>query len=268
MTHLAIKWSPVREYFCIWKYDKLLPLSSVLDVGIRTPGPLIDMIENSPDLVELDLDTSGPILALRTIPHWQPSQVLCNLKNPLSKLRQLRIGGDVDLDWSELTNNPPKACSLYTFFKHHPQLEGVHFDWGHKYNPGISFDPARLFTLFPSLKHFTGPAVMCTALVASQLAVKLETLKIVLEQRNNPSDEPSPSTFEALVNATHTLPSLRELEIVYHDIWNHGKLHLDASALGNLLAATPRLVALTLKLEGLSFSVVSTVLNMTKFQDI
>jgi hypothetical protein len=224
----------------------------------RVSSAILDMIENSPDLTELELDLSDPNQP-GLEPCWQPSGLLRTLKNPLHQLRHLRMGGNASIDWSELIDGSFEN-TLFSFFEQHNQLRGIHFDWAHMHQPDVHLKPALMSHVFPSLEYFTGPITICTALVASKLAEQLKSLTVILEEHDHPLDYDF-NLIEALVDASVCLPSLRELEFVDYNFESAESRSdlLDASTLSTMLMMTPALV--TLRLNFFSFDWVSTNFN-------
>lgn len=166
------------------------------------------MIENSPDLVELGLSLHSNIF-----------DVLCGLKNPLSKLRKLKLSGPVAR--LPLRSDSDFVHPLSSFFEAHPHIETVelrfepedrrafneHIRVGMQLYPEIAAEPPS------SLKHFVGPSTLCTGVLTSRVAAQLESLTVInpfkADSKSNP--EPFIESVDTMAQMAWSLPRLTEL---------------------------------------------------------
>lgn len=207
------------------------------------PETLIDMIEESPDLAELNLNIYSYDREGTPSQGWRPFELFRVLKNPLSKLRHLTMRGEYVLDWNELVQDSPGSRPLRSFFEQHPHLQEIHLD-GKQTNdqPGPIVNSALMPRLFPSLKRFTGSSTLCAALVNSKLAVQLESLRVRLEKRD------SSDSVGMQISFPYVLPRLKEFGFVDHNPFGaHPESEtVNSDALTKLLAMTPSLTSLSI----------------------
>lgn len=191
------------------------------------------MIEQSPGLVELSLRLPG-----------ESSYIICQLKEPLPRLRSLELDGGYpqparDVDGT--ANN-----SLGAFFRRHPHLTNVALLWAPSFRPTElpPVDPALMPSLFPSVTNFDGPIRVCMGLVASEVAEQLEALKVeqTLHIHSNNMNGRLDDPISALAGRARPLPNLKSLEFGKTCTCMGG--HIDKTALDKLLTATPALTFL------------------------
>ena len=100
-----------------------------------------------------------------------------------------------------------------------------------------SIPPWVAETLFPALRHFSGPDHICAALLGSGLSFQLETLKIS-------NDITTYAALEKVADAVTELPKLRELEYPNSGAYMLGRRAgktIYPSALRTIISAAPRL---------------------------
>lgn len=202
----------------------------------KVSDTIIEMIENSPDLIELSLD----IATVRSA--WRPAKLFDSLRNPLPRLTKLSIGGDIELDWNKLLGDSPQGFKMRSFLEQHSDLRGVHFMCDFQYQPDTAFNPDTMERIFPSLTSFTGSITMCIAVITSRLAGRLESLGIVHEEGANAQ------LIGALVNVIKPLSKLKALKFVDRgtiDSSDPSRV-LDINTLNKLLTATPGVAVLAL----------------------
>lgn len=189
------------------------------------------MIEELPDLVELSLQ----------LPRGLPS-LLSHLKNPLPRLRVLKLSGGYPSPEYDLDSTADN--SLGSFFRQHPRLCEVSLSW-HSYRSEIPpVGVALMLSLFPSVKCFSGPLWVCMGLVASQISTQLEALNV---KPAFPLDGDQPvDPISRLAKVASPLPNLKTL--AFEKFWPHGSVaQVNETAVGKLLTATPALTSLDMQ---------------------
>ncbi|CAE6528439.1 unnamed protein product [Rhizoctonia solani] len=183
-----------------WEYIGVSEVSNSSNV----PNEIIETIESSPDLHKLHLRLSSHKRAFDKL--WRPSELFRQLKNPLTHLRQLSIGGSYAVDWETFFQDQTQY-PLRCFFERHPLLHTIEFQ-GHM---DVVFEPNLAAHLFPSVKSFVGPIALCAAIVASPLAEQLERLNVVYTWKD-PS-EPHKHTLNTLTGVIKPLPKLQDFSV-------------------------------------------------------
>ncbi|KAB5588980.1 F-box-like domain containing protein [Ceratobasidium theobromae] len=189
------------------------------------PKGLIDMIENSPNLVALALDTRLSI-------------ELCNLKTPLKELRHIRL---------QIESIEEIETTCRAFFKRHPhitELELLREELRLIYREGRPTSPDLMQELFPSVTRLTVAPDECVGFATSKIAEQLQVLSLIDEWCL--LGEGYRDDVSHLARVTHPLPKLKELYFI------HGPHSIDPSTsvrkddLDKLLAAAPALTVLDL----------------------
>lgn len=133
------------------------------------------MIQASPNLRSLDLTAS--IYSSWNASPWPDNISSSHSVKTFPDLRTYRTGGTIDPDWSSFFE-APETNEFRSFLQLHPRLHTVVIASKEQVDGYDNVDPNILAGLFPSLRHFEGPAFLCEALVQSTLAPRLETLGI------------------------------------------------------------------------------------------
>lgn len=196
------------------------------------PRELTDMIEASPNLIELSLDTWGLVL-----------DILRNLKNPLSKLRKLTLRGHHYTTYQHSRGYiSPDHHPISLFLQIRPHIEELHLDWSdcvRCYRISDGFHPDIMLEAPQSLKRFSGPPILCAGLFKSPAAAQLESV-IVKCRASHAAYFPKHRDATILMTETvESLPCLKEL------IFEDGVLPLygiDYPQIGKILRAAPALV--------------------------
>ncbi|KAF8761306.1 hypothetical protein RHS01_00167 [Rhizoctonia solani] len=102
----------------------------------------------------------------------------------------------------------PDSHPLRQFLIRHPGIEDIGFGLFEETEYGDVIDPAQVARLFPSLKHFEGPAFLFQPLVQSTLAEQIETL-VILDARLQEGDIPLSNIYDKV----SALPKLRKFGI-------------------------------------------------------
>ena len=191
--------------------------------------PIVEMIQASPNLRSLDL-------TLRTHSSWNatPWPDSSSSLFPVKIFRDLRIyrvDGSADPNWLSFFE-APETNSFRSFVQLHPNLHTVSITSGGSVPGYDSVDRETLAELFPSLRHFEGPAFLCEALVRSTLAPFLETLGISRTGLTN-------KLLLNVARKTTHLPALRTLKLMLYGATDSIK-----SILSAMLVATSKLTHL------------------------
>ncbi|KAB5588982.1 F-box-like domain containing protein [Ceratobasidium theobromae] len=189
------------------------------------PKELINMIERSPDLVTLALDA-------------KMTEVLRDLKNPLQKLRHLRLLIE-DINQIETTYHP--------FFKQHPDITELEIlvrepsgldppqEW-------ITTRPDVVQELFPKVTKLTVTPDVGVGFVTSKLAEQLQVLSL---SDDWVSSELDITYIAELARVTKPLSNLKELYFLNGLGRSKGQSSSACKdALDRLLAETPNLMVL------------------------
>ncbi|CAE7061965.1 unnamed protein product, partial [Rhizoctonia solani] len=183
-----------------WEYIGASKVSNSSNV----PNEIAETIESSPDLHELHLQLSSQKRAFNKL--WKPSELFRQLKNPLTHLRQLSIGGSYEVDWESFLQDQSQY-PLRRFFEHHPFLHTIEF---HGQMDAV-FEPNMAAHLFPSVKTFVGPIALCAGIVASPLAEQLERLNVVYVWSDPPKSYDH--IFNTLARTIKPLPELQDFSV-------------------------------------------------------
>jgi hypothetical protein len=93
------------------------------------------------------------------------------------------------------------------FFEQHRALETVSLAWAPGLNEQSDLGPEIVTSLFPSVRHFEGPAFLCVSVLRSPLALQLESLSVLDKQLGSSKAQ----HFNQLASATDSLPKLSAL---------------------------------------------------------
>ncbi|KAG8689189.1 hypothetical protein FRC11_003875, partial [Ceratobasidium sp. 423] len=206
----------------------------------HVPSALTRMVEDSPELYELQLDLTAIEMADEHIETpWWPSEYFRHLQNPLVQLRSLEIGGTYAVNWETFLEDSSQ-CSLRRFFEQHPNLHTIRFR-GSERRMDLPFEPSLAEHLFPSVTEFTGPLAICAGVMGSRLAKQLREVS-VYDELTDPI-RPYNITFETLARAIRPHPKLEGLTLTCVNpeppTDRLGEIMLHTSTLDTILAATP-----------------------------
>lgn len=140
------------------------------------------MIQVSPSLESLSLPFANSEIFQTSGHEQKPDLFFQKLNHTFSQLCELQMTGDLlSIDWSKMliqASQPDPTCS---FFLRHPHIHMLEFECD--ILPDLSIPHDTFQTLFPSLRHFTGPSVISTALAKSDISLQLEGL-VIMDQWN------------------------------------------------------------------------------------
>lgn len=165
---------------------------------------------------------------------WSPKILFDAVNLTFPKLRELKIMGACEtIEQKTPSDRMSRNAFVHSFFPNHPFIHTLEIDW-----VDLSFSPLTIPALFPALRHFLGPAYICTALIGSSLRSQIETLKMpnyLIDDRAIPE----------VADAITELPMLRELEYPTYCL-HSGHSEFDGAtirptALRKILSAAPRL---------------------------
>ncbi|KAF8607033.1 hypothetical protein BDV93DRAFT_520628 [Ceratobasidium sp. AG-I] len=191
----------------------------------------LEMIQASPNLRSLDL-TILTHYSWNATPWADSSSSLGSIK-VFRDLHTYRVGGTVDPNWVSFFETPG-TNEFRQFLELHPHLHTVNIASTLLPNEYIGFDPEVLASLFPSLRHFEGPAFLCEALVQSTLATQLETLGISEETFNDNE------MVSRVAGKMRRLPELRTLMYMFDGTINDN----DFPIVEVIMGSTPKLTHL------------------------
>ncbi|CCO37555.1 hypothetical protein BN14_11711 [Rhizoctonia solani AG-1 IB] len=132
---------------------------------------------------------------------------LSHMSLSMRYLQRFRAHGHEDPDWTKFFTKP-ESNSLRQFFTRHPGIEDLGLGLFNETEYGDVIDPAQIAQLFPSLKHFEGPAFIFLPIVQSSLTKQIETLVIVDDQLKE-GDIP----LSKIYDKTSALPKLKKFGI-------------------------------------------------------
>ncbi|CAE6497409.1 unnamed protein product [Rhizoctonia solani] len=169
----------------------------------RLPESIIAMIRASPNLKSLELDLGEPsIEADRT---WSPNKLFKEVGLTFPNLHTLRLGGRVVIQWPLTLSKPSTFFRL--FFEQHQALQSISLAWTPRLNEQNDLGPEVVASLFPSVRHFEGPAFLCVSILQSPLALQLESLSVLDKQLGSSKAE----HINKLASAAESLPRLSNL---------------------------------------------------------
>ncbi|KAB5588081.1 F-box-like domain containing protein [Ceratobasidium theobromae] len=206
------------------------------------------MLEASPDLVDL------------TLYHDWVLNLILSLKNPLSKLRRLKLstGGDpMARGRPTFDMPPPHKHPLGLFIQRLSQVEEI--DLGMLVLPSlpsIPLDFDELVELSSSLRRFSAPPHLCAGLFASQVITeRLESLTIKPAWLTDPGQHYE--LIDIMGKVAWDLPCLKEL-IFPREYCAHPPKYLE---LASMLRAAPGLVKLDIGYFSIGLQEVCLKLN-------
>ncbi|KAG9076057.1 hypothetical protein FRC06_009739, partial [Ceratobasidium sp. 370] len=213
------------------------------------PPSLLRMIQASPSLSTLKLEvyTTGHL----TSNCLDLDKFFDTLGTTFPNLRHFEHLAASNLDFG-LVGDPSRGPSaVRSFFLQHPNIETLALDWSPKFSLS-NREAEAVHSLFPALRHFSGPKWITTVLVRSPIRLQLESLNVL------PSREP---TSHNPTNSIIVLPRLVHLSFPAEAIYepgSRGGLYLDEHSLVKYLRSAPQLVSLEIRshraLEELSVS--------------
>ncbi|GAB1525339.1 hypothetical protein RhiTH_008498 [Rhizoctonia solani] len=167
--------------------------------------PLTSLITRSPNISSLVLD----LVSTDGESYYSPTALVSALgeNRVLPRLRRFHVHGHQDPNWTTFFEKPD-SHPLRQFLIRHPGIEDIGFGLFEETEYGDVIDPAQVARLFPSLKHFEGPAFLFQPLVQSTLAEQIETL-VILDARLQEGDIPLSNIYDKV----SALPKLRKFGI-------------------------------------------------------
>ncbi|KAJ1300913.1 hypothetical protein OPQ81_003338 [Rhizoctonia solani] len=169
----------------------------------RLPESVIAMIRASPNLKSLELDLGEP--STETDRTWSPNKLFKEVGLVFPELHTLRLGGRIVLQWPLTLSKPSTFFRL--FFEQHRALRSISLGWAPGLNEQNDLGPDTVLSLFPSVRHFEGPAFLCVSILNSPLALQLESLSVLDKQLGSSKA----MHINKLANAAESLPKLRVL---------------------------------------------------------
>lgn len=193
------------------------------------------MLIASPGLISLKLYLSLHQSPLAR-PKFPADALVTSLGNQLvfTSLHTFHLRGTLEFNWDAFfTHTSTSTSPLRAFFSRHSGIQDLVLDSNHcRPYPG-EIQPHDLSQLFPSLKHFEGPAFLCKPLVSSPLAGQFQTLVIMDEILYKGTG------LREIAEDGKPLPRLRQLTI---SAWSAKRqVVLRVSALKTLLQASVQL---------------------------
>ncbi|QRV78070.1 hypothetical protein RhiJN_06085 [Ceratobasidium sp. AG-Ba] len=195
------------------------------------------MINSCPDLTALDLnlyltsDMQSPDWKNWLLDHY------ISQWNSLTSLRELKLAGLVEVDWTDLLYNRPQHQSLHSLFQRNDFIHTLRLDWLHVYQNSVAWCTALVESLFPSLRCLAGPADLCITVAKSRvIAPRLEVLEITAEfdRRKRGGGD----VFELLAAFSMPMPAL--VKLLYKVEGSEPSI-LKMRELGQFLAMAPGL---------------------------
>lgn len=178
---------------------------------------MISLIFASPNLTSLTLNLCDPIeyISYNNPPLFDISGLVKHLEMPC--LRTFRTRGCAIPNWSRMFDGSD-TDPLFGFFLRHPRIEELEFvpiDNRHDDEYDDEINSKNMPRLFPSLKQFEGPALLCKPIIASTLAAQLKCL-VITDHWLDP-DDGEYSLFD-ITESIATLPRLRRLVILANNV--------------------------------------------------
>ncbi|CAE6430189.1 unnamed protein product [Rhizoctonia solani] len=190
--------------FAFTNLDRLAINSKFLAHGqSRLPESILTAIRSSPNLKSLELDLGEP--NIETDRTWSPNKLFKEVGLVFPELHTLRLGGRVVPQWPLTLSKP--STSLRLFFEQHQALQSISIAWTPGLNEQSDLGPEIVVTLFPSVRHFEGPAFLCVSVLRSPLALQLESLSVLDKYIGNSKAK----HINELANAAESLPKLSTL---------------------------------------------------------
>ncbi|KAF8601249.1 hypothetical protein BDV93DRAFT_608188 [Ceratobasidium sp. AG-I] len=203
-------------------------------------GSMRDMMRASPALVNLTLLFTEVTSSSSRQEDWLLDVLTENLDQTFFQLRELRITGKcIVIDWHKMLDQSSNKNHTRSFFLRHPHIQTLEIDC--KPLSDISISPNSAQILFPSVRHFYGPDFICTALVASDVCLQLESLE-AKDIRSDIDSTPS------VAGAVKSLPKLRELRCPAQSSLLHPQVTelISVEALQKILFSAPEIEKLVI----------------------
>ncbi|ELU36144.1 F-box-like domain-containing protein [Rhizoctonia solani AG-1 IA] len=150
----------------IWIQDDIDFYASGFDT--EQLEPLTSLLTRSPNISSLVLD----LVSTDGESYYSPTALVSALgeNRVLPRLRRFHVHGHQDPNWTTFFEKPD-SHPLRQFLIRHPGIEDIGFGLFEETEYGDVIDPAQVARLFPSLKHFEGPAFLFQPLVQSTLGI-------------------------------------------------------------------------------------------------
>ncbi|CAE6466707.1 unnamed protein product [Rhizoctonia solani] len=169
----------------------------------RLPESIIAMIRASANLKSLELNLGEP--STETDRTWSPNKLFKEVGLVFPGLHTLRLGGRIAVQWPLTLSKG--STFFHLFFEKHQALESISLAWAPGLNEQNDLGPEVVTSLFPSVRHFEGPAFLCVSVLRSPLALQLESLSILDKQLGISKTQ----HINQLANAADSLPNLSVL---------------------------------------------------------
>ncbi|CAE7085259.1 unnamed protein product, partial [Rhizoctonia solani] len=169
-------------------------------------GPIKALATNCPELESLILNFSFDDSGTDSPYVYTPDALATSFGEDLTmpSLRRLHLCGEVEMDASSLFGSPTTGSHPFRdFLSCHPHIVDLKLECssirGFE-DRSLNIDPEHLARALPSLRHLSAPDFICSYLVSSTAATRLESL-VTMEELNGPME-----IFEA-----YPMPMLRKL---------------------------------------------------------
>ncbi|CAE6467010.1 unnamed protein product [Rhizoctonia solani] len=190
--------------FAFTNLDRLAVNSKFLAHGQnRLPESIVSAIQASPNLRSLELDLGEP--SIETDRTWSPNKLFKEVGLTFPELHTLRLGGRVVPQWPLTLSKSSTFFRL--FFERHQALQSISIAWVPGLNEQNDLGPEIVVSLFPSVRHFEGPAFLCASVLRSPLSLQLESLSILDKQLGSSKA----AHINKLASAAESLPRLSTL---------------------------------------------------------
>ncbi|CAE6443706.1 unnamed protein product [Rhizoctonia solani] len=168
-------------------------------------SPLTSLLARCPDISSIILD----LVSTDGESYYSPAGLVASLgeQRVFSQLRRFHTKGHEDPDWTKFFEKP-ESHPLRQFFIRHPGIEDLGLGLFEETEYGDVIDPAQIAQLFPSLKHFEGPAFIFLPIVQSTLTEQIETL-VIIDDKLSEGDIPLSNMYDKV----SSLPKLRKFGI-------------------------------------------------------
>ncbi|CAE6361344.1 unnamed protein product [Rhizoctonia solani] len=186
-----------------------------------------DLFERCPTLESIELNLFNDVYKVE--PYFADMLLTQDFYAP--RLHTFRLLGDVDIEWPMHISGAHPLCA---FLARHTLIEDLALGHGQEYydRPTDVINPEDLAQILPSLRHFTGPLLLCEALVRSSLATQLESLVIFADQD---TDKDTLESISKLFYETN-LPKLRKIKLV-----THGSYKLESAVVESMVKGSKAL---------------------------
>ncbi|KAG8770526.1 hypothetical protein FRC12_004195 [Ceratobasidium sp. 428] len=207
----------IEDSNCFWSepYNQILALTNLKHISLDITclrkthdfdedhaKALASLIRSCPEIQSINLDFNSPHSRGG---RWSPG-VLCSHFDDVTfcHLDTFRALGGTDTDRFVYSaeNNP-----LHRFFLRHPNLHTIGLDWVPEAEYTRRIPPTLMGSLFPSIRHAEVPGFLCAHIIASELAVQIESITIADPFWN----EPSGLSLDMISYSGRLMPNLRRL---------------------------------------------------------